>query len=164
MTPLQKMQALENGTRGFNAAAASDQKLWDNLKICAANNLIKAYKIIQAELTRRGLLPVINQPKQPIITIEESDIHPADFLFIKDNKTDIDIILENINSANNSLKQAIITLLFALTANYSEIAKGVKEWILNEILKEDFKQILTDIKANSKILNKVFNICNEYIK
>jgi hypothetical protein len=27
MTPLQKMQALENGTRGFNAAAASDQKL-----------------------------------------------------------------------------------------------------------------------------------------
>jgi hypothetical protein len=27
LTPLQKMQALENGTRGFNAAAASDQKL-----------------------------------------------------------------------------------------------------------------------------------------
>jgi hypothetical protein len=27
MTPLEKMQALENGTRGFNAAAASDQKL-----------------------------------------------------------------------------------------------------------------------------------------
>ena len=27
MTPLQKMQALEAGTRGFNAAAASDQKL-----------------------------------------------------------------------------------------------------------------------------------------
>jgi hypothetical protein len=27
LTPLQKMYALENGTRGFNAAAASDQKL-----------------------------------------------------------------------------------------------------------------------------------------
>jgi hypothetical protein len=27
LTPLEKMQALENGTRGFNAAAASDQKL-----------------------------------------------------------------------------------------------------------------------------------------
>jgi hypothetical protein len=27
MTPFEKMQALENGTRGFNAAAASDQKL-----------------------------------------------------------------------------------------------------------------------------------------
>jgi hypothetical protein len=27
MTPYEKMQALDNGTRGFNAAAASDQKL-----------------------------------------------------------------------------------------------------------------------------------------
>ena len=27
MTPFEKMQALENRTRGFNAAAASDQKL-----------------------------------------------------------------------------------------------------------------------------------------
>jgi hypothetical protein len=81
---------------------------------------------MQDELVKRGLLK-FNQPKQAIITIEESDIHPADFIFIKDNKADLDIILENINNANNSLEQAIITLLFALTANYIEVAKMAKE-------------------------------------
>jgi hypothetical protein len=55
------------------------------------------------------------------------DIHPADLLFIRDNKTNSDVILDNINSANNELKQAIITLLFALTAGYSEVAKLAKE-------------------------------------
>ena len=93
LTPLQKMYALENGTRGFNAAAASDQKLWDNLRICADNNLLKAYKIMQDELTRRGLLPIINQPttttKNPNPykkaydpDIKALDFQPTDIFFI----------------------------------------------------------------------------------
>jgi hypothetical protein len=53
MTPLEKMQALENGTRGFNAAAASDQKLLDNYKICMSNGLGKALKVIVTEITSR---------------------------------------------------------------------------------------------------------------
>jgi hypothetical protein len=64
MTPFEKMQALENGTRGFNAAAASDQKLWDNLNICKANSFWKAHKIIQDELAKRGLLTVQQTTKQ----------------------------------------------------------------------------------------------------
>ena len=53
MTPLQKMQALEAGTRGFNAAAASDLKLMDNLIICAQNNLQKAAIIMIREMQKR---------------------------------------------------------------------------------------------------------------
>ena len=53
MTPLQKMQALENGTRGFNAAAASDQKLYDNLLICARNNLALAAAAMVMEIQKR---------------------------------------------------------------------------------------------------------------
>ena len=53
MTPLDKMKALEAGTRGFNAAAASDQKLADNLAICIANNLPKAEAIVKQEIQYR---------------------------------------------------------------------------------------------------------------
>jgi hypothetical protein len=53
MTPLQKMQALEAGTRGFNAAAASDLKLMDNLILCAQNNLQKAAIIMIREMQKR---------------------------------------------------------------------------------------------------------------
>jgi hypothetical protein len=76
MTPLQKMQALEAGTRGFNAAAASDQKLLDNYKICMSNGLGKALKVVVTEISYRvnagtwtlGPLPNITPPqaaKQP---------------------------------------------------------------------------------------------------
>ena len=53
MTPLQKMQALENGTRGFNAAAAADIKLMDNLILCAKNNLQKAAIVMIIEIQKR---------------------------------------------------------------------------------------------------------------
>ena len=53
MTPLDKMRALEAGTRGFNAAAASDQKLADNLAICVANHLPRAEAIVKQEIQYR---------------------------------------------------------------------------------------------------------------
>lgn len=76
MTPLQKMQALEAGTRGFNAAAASDLKLMDNLIICAQNNLQKAAIIMIREMQKRmnqgvwtlGPIPGLNIPGTPAST------------------------------------------------------------------------------------------------
>lgn len=53
MTPLQKMQALEAGTRGFNASAANDIKLLDNLLLCAQNNLAKAGAVMLKEIMIR---------------------------------------------------------------------------------------------------------------
>lgn len=76
MTPLQKMQALEAGTRGFNAAAASDLKLMDNLILCAQNNLQKAAIIMIREMQKRmnqgvwtlGPVPGLNMPGAPAST------------------------------------------------------------------------------------------------
>lgn len=76
MTPLQKMQALEAGTRGFNAAAASDLKLMDNLILCAQNNLQKAAIIMIREMQKRmnqgvwtlGPVPGLNMPGAPSST------------------------------------------------------------------------------------------------
>lgn len=76
MTPLQKMQALEAGTRGFNAAAASDIKLMDNLITCAKNNLQKAAVVMLVEIQKRmnngswtlGPVPGLNMPGAPAST------------------------------------------------------------------------------------------------
>lgn len=188
LTPLQKMQALENGTRGFNAAAASDQKLLDNLLVCAQNNLSNAGATMIGEIARRmkqgtwqlGPVPGIptnlqtspqsapvsaNNTASPasLITISEKDIHPSDFFFIRDNRRDTSIIISNITSLNNALEQAIITLLFAVTAGYTEVVQAVKSWILSEITKEDFKQIIADCKTNTKLLDRITSICNEFI-
>lgn len=53
MTPLQKMQALEAGTRGFNAGAASDLKLVNYSNICTKGGLKKAAAIVGAEIQKR---------------------------------------------------------------------------------------------------------------
>ena len=89
MTPLDKMKALENGTRGFNAAAASDQKLLDNYKICMSNGLAKALKIVVTEISARmnagtwtlGTLPTITPPNltnQPTVQ-KKIDLATFDF-------------------------------------------------------------------------------------
>ena len=53
LTPLEKMRALENGTRGFNAAAAGDAKLVNYYDICIKNGFQKAAAIIEAEVQKR---------------------------------------------------------------------------------------------------------------
>jgi hypothetical protein len=53
LTPLEKMKALEAGTRGFNAPAASDKKLADNLAICRTNGLFAAADVMIREINSR---------------------------------------------------------------------------------------------------------------
>ncbi len=55
----EKMRKLELGIRGFNAAAASDEKLKMNYAICAANGWNKAKKIVEDELIRRGIITIV---------------------------------------------------------------------------------------------------------
>jgi hypothetical protein len=142
MTPLQKMQALENGTRGFNAAAASDQKLLDNYKICMSNGLAKALKIVVTEIAARmnagtwtlGNLPNItppnltNQPTAP----KKIDLATFDFyyagqhyltsvessalkLYVESN--DIPSLiktLEDIQTSRNSTSEISLSYMFAM--------------------------------------------------
>jgi DNA-binding protein YbaB len=82
LTPLEKMQALESGTRGFNAAAAGDAKLASNLSICTNNGLSKAAKIMADEIQARinagiwtlspnilgGAAPTTTQSPSPVVT------------------------------------------------------------------------------------------------
>ena len=193
MTPLQKMQALENGTRGFNAAAASDVKLLDNLLLCAQNNLNKAGVVMVGEIVNRikqGIwtlgpvpgLPVAypnnpnvaaNTPAQPtqtttkaspIVTITADDFQSGHLQLITDYKEKPDFLVNVVKDYGDplkGLKLAIVLEVFSLTAGFTEMAKAMKDWILTEITKEDFKQIIASCKADSKILDKVTTIYND---
>ena len=178
LTPLQKMYALENGTRGFNAAAASDQKLWDNLRICADNNLLKAYKIMQDELIRRGLLPITNQqtqaaPKQNSNpykktydpTITALDFQPVDIFFIWEHKDDLDSIIDSltVGTARQTLFNLIIYLILAIYLKEYSIIEGLKSWIINEynMTSAELKEImLKKVLDNKEIHNRIVDCIN----
>lgn len=182
LTPLQKMQALENGTRGFNAAAASDQKLWDNLRICADNNLLKAYKIMQDELVKRGLLS-FNQPtttaNQQTTTTTKSDpykkvydpditaldFQPADIFFIWEHKDDIDLIIDSLieSTARQTLFNLIIYLILAVYLKEYSVIEGLKSWIINEynMTSTELKEIiLKKVLDNKEIHNRIIDCIN----
>ena len=191
MTPLDKMKALENGTRGFNAAAASDSKLRDNLILCAQNNLAKAAAVMIVEIQKRtnqgtwtlGPIPGINAPAasvtstpttktgptitasqgtiSPIVTFIDEDFQVGHLQVIKDFKNKPEVLIDIIERYSNSLHLAIILLVIALAAGETVVASAIKTWVLNEITKQDFKQIISTLKSNPKIIDKITAICND---
>lgn len=191
MTPLDKMKALENGTRGFNAAAASDSKLRDNLVLCAQNNLAKAAAVMIVEIQKRtnqgtwtlGPIPGINAPAasvtstpttktgptttasqgtiSPIVTFIDEDFQVGHLQIIKDFKNKPEVLIDIIERHSNSLHLAIILLVVALAAGETVVASAIKTWVLNEITKQDFKQIISALKSNPKIIDKITAICND---
>lgn len=130
MTPLDKMRALENGTRGFNAAAASDQKLLDNYKICMSNGLAKALKVVVTEISARmnagtwtlGTLPNITPPKltnQPT-TPKKIDLTTFDFYDAGQHYlTSVEAAALKLYVESNDLSGLVKTLEDIHTSGYS---------------------------------------------
>ena len=130
MTPLDKMKALENGTRGFNAAAASDQKLLDNYKICMSNGLAKALKVVVTEISARmnagtwtlGTLPNITPPKltnQPT-TPKKIDLTTFDFYDAGQHYlTSVEATALKLYVESNDISSLVKTLEDMKTSSYS---------------------------------------------
>jgi hypothetical protein len=185
MTSLQKMQALENGTRGFNATAAGDIKLLDNLLLCAQNNLRKAAAIMIKEIGLRmkngtwQLGPVPGLPMQPntpqpqtpvapsstiaLPVFTEKDFNPIDFELLETNQATPKALITAVERYHDSLRWAVVLLVLALSGGFTAMATTLKEWILTQITKVDLKQIIASIKSNTAIINKVTDICNKDI-
>ena len=201
MTPLQKMQALENGTRGFNAAAASDIKLMDNLITCAKNNLQKAAVVMLVEIQKRmnsgswtlGPIPGLNMPNTPasapmpqktpqnnntsnttngttttppptqaqVLTFEPSDFDSSDFALIENNKDNPRFLIEAVDNFSKPLHWAIVLIVLSASGGFTKMTDALKDWILKRITKATFKQIISQIKQNSAIINRVTDICNK---
>ena len=132
MTPLDKMKALENGTRGFNAAAASDQKLLDNYKICMSNGLAKALKVVVTEISARmnagtwtlGTLPNITPPKltnQPSAP-KKIDLTTFDFYSAGQHYlTSVEAAALKLYVESNDISSLIKTLEDIHTSSYSTL-------------------------------------------
>jgi hypothetical protein len=92
------------------------------------------------------------------------DFHTADLSFIKDNHGDKSLIYWNIDTAENPVKQALITVVFALLLGYTEIVDIAKKYILDNIPKQAFKTIITECRNNPKIIERLTSICSGLTK
>ena len=171
-----KMQQLENGTRGFNAKAASDSKLRMNQQICISHNLQKALSIVEAEMIARGLIKtrtILNPQPQPApaqsnpnpdeikIHLTLMDFHEADARFVKDAETSWDI-LRNCNTTNitreDKLKRLLISLIWALCLQKpSGFIQALREFITNYMhySNDAIKETINECLNNPDIISRL---------
>jgi hypothetical protein len=184
LTPFQKMQALENGTRGFNAGAANDLKLIDNLVICAQNNFQKAAVVIIREIQARmnqgvwtlGPLPgftMSSTVSTPATTASQavplplklapSDFNPIDLQIVKECEENTQRLITAIERHAQPVHWAIVCIVFAVSGGYINVATALKAWLLTKISSQEFKQIIAAIKQDTDIITRVTEVCNDAI-
>ena len=168
-----KMAALNAGTRGFNAKAASDEKLRVNRQVCLDHHWDKALKIIEDEMIRRGLLQPTSTAKQNSNPYKKAydpdiktlDFQPADIFFIWEHKDDLDLIIESLteNTARQTLFNLIIYLILAVYLKEQSVIEGLKSWIINEynMTSAELKEIILKKALNNKeIHNRIIECIN----
>ena len=129
-----KMQACEYGTRGFNAGAASDEKLRYNRQVCQNEGYKKALKIVEDEMIRRGLLTRQNsatygatsqpqaqpqQASQPQVNSVQSNAAPAPVSQPSPDEFDNAVVEDDGNFVNKSNAQTAVKIL-ADKAQYND--------------------------------------------
>lgn len=165
-----KMKQLEAGTRGFNAKAASDEKLQLNRQVCIDYNLPKALKIVEDEMIARGLLQS-SQRYNPKRTVKLSDYVLDPKMFIlgsakiiwanKDNPQQL------IDDYGRDLTDLLIILAFALAMKEAKLADAIKDHIISKFtvttneLRDFMHKLFTDRAIVMEIKRVVFECCNE---
>lgn len=163
-TQLAKMQAAEDGTRKFNAKAASIDKLLYNYDICIKHGFARTRKEIEDELDRRGLSGYIKKAKQPAdktIVISPDEVTQNGFKYALSlirnytHKTDEFIRL------GHPWKWTVLYLLMALVAKETTFATELKDAILAayDITLQELKDVLSRQLANNLLMRKLELIC-----
>lgn len=168
-----KMAMLNDGTRGFNAKAASDEKLRVNRQVCLDHHWDKALKIIEDEMIRRGLLqptPSVKQNPNSDKKVYDPDItaldfQPADIFFIWKHKDDLNLIIKSLtgNTAHQTLFNLIIYLILAVYLEEQHVIEGLKSWIINEynMTSAELKEIILKKALNNKeVHNRIVDCIN----
>jgi len=180
---LNKMIELENGTRGFNAKAASDDKLLFNQKICVQHGLHHALDIIEDELRNRGLLNAKQAAVQPATTAASNttnvqpQIQREAIILTKEDFTleDAKAVLanQNINNlvhlaikAGYAMRKLIIYLIFAVVLQLPELADTIKTRIqkvtaatlTKEEINQKLKKIIQQCISNQEIADTLKDI------
>jgi len=182
---VEKMRALENGTRGFNAKAASDEKLKVNRRVCLDKGFYKALRIVEDEMIARGLIQSrtnpaanssaanMNKPdptvrkeaeQQAKITLRKDDFTLADAKFVKENP-DAEVLFAKANQSDYSAKKLVIYLIFAIILKLGSLANNLKYKLQNAIgiTNEDVSLIIkqcTSDKETAMVLGEILQDLN----
>ena len=167
---LDKMRQLENGTRGFNAASASLEKILFNYDICISNNLPKARKAMEDALRMHGWDSFI-KPTKTQVNISDYDriLKPGYYI----NTAAAKIVLAERDNAQQLIKDygknlddLLITLIIALGIKEAALAGAIKDHIINNftVTLTELKDFLNKYFANPAALsslNQVIHDCRE---
>lgn len=155
---IEKMKKLENGTRGFNAAAASDEKLRVNRQVCLDYNLPKALAIVEAEMIARGMLnsdkTTISYPVNKSY-VQADDVTIADISDVKNGD-----VSEVCDKNKKDFRKLSLALIYALSLKDSAKAKAIKDYILDKFNIDD-ADLTAAIKltiSDDTIMNKITDI------
>ena len=167
---LDKMRQLENGTRGFNAASASLEKILFNYDICISNNLPKARKAMEDALRMHGWDSFI-KPTKTQVNISDYDriLKPGYYI----NTAAAKIVLAERDNAQQLIKDygknlddLLITLIIALGIKEAALAGAIKDHIINNftVTLAELKDFLNKYFANPAALsslNQIIHDCRE---
>ena len=166
---LDKMRQLENGTRGFNAASASLEKILFNYDICISHNLPRARKAMEDALRMHGWDSFIKPTKTQV---NISDYDPI-FKTGHHINNKVKIVLANKDNAQqlltdygNNLVDLLATLIIALGIKEATLAGIIKDYIIKNftITLAELKDFLTRYFANPAAissLNQIIHDCRE---
>ena len=169
---LDKMRQLENGTRGFNAASASLEKILFNYDICISNNLPRARKVMEDALRMHGWDNFIKPAKTQV---NISDFDPI-FNTGHHINNKVKIVLANKDNAQqlltdygNNLVDLLAVLIIALGIKEATLAGIIKDYIIKNftITLAELKDFLNRYFANPAALsslNKVIHDCRESLE
>ena len=170
---LDKMRQLENGTRGFNAASASLEKILFNYDICISNNLPKARKAMEDALRMHGWDSFI-KPTKTQVNISDYDRILKPGYYINSAAARIvlaerDNVQQLIKDYGRNLDDLLITLIIALGIKEAALAGAIKDHIINNFtvtlteLKDFLNKYFTNPAALSS-LNQIIRDCRESLE
>lgn len=169
---LDKMRQLENGTRGFNAASASLEKILFNYDICISHNLPKARKVMEDALRIHGWDGFIKPTKTQVNISDYDRILKPGYINIAAAK----IVLANKDNAQQlitdygkNLDDLLIILIIALGIKEAALAGTIKDHIINNftVTLAELKDFLNKYFANPAALsslNQVIHDCRESLE
>ena len=168
---LDKMRQLENGTRGFNAASASLDKILFNYDICISHDLPRARKVMEDALRAHGWDSFIKPTKNRVNISNYGHILKPGYI----NTAAVKTVLANKDNAQQLIKDygrslenslVILIIVLALGKKEAALAGTIKDHIINNftVTLEELKDFLNKYFKNpaaTVALNKVMHDCRE---
>lgn len=171
---LDKMRQLENGTRGFNAASASLEKILFNYNICLSHNLPRARKVMEDALKAHGWDSFIRPTKNRVNISDYDYILKPDYINIAAVKTVLaekDNAQQLIKDYGRSFESLLIILIIVLALGKKEaaLAGTIKDHIINNftVTLEELKDFLNKYFKNPAAtvsLNQILSSCRESLE